>query len=121
MLKQGLITALTNSEVGADIPIPIGRVIIAIERERACITAIIRVTADMKNTPFLVEYLVTNPLIIFNSLESEAGAESPNPTGRAKIAKERERARSTAKSRATADKKNTPTTVGKVKITCPFS
>jgi hypothetical protein len=66
LLKQELIIALTNSELRTDIPIPIGRIIIAIEGERTCITAIIRVTADMKHVPPAVEHLMICPFIILS-------------------------------------------------------
>ena len=64
MLKQELIIALTNSELRADIPIPIARIIIAIEGERPCIATVIRVTADMQDVPSAKEYLMINPFII---------------------------------------------------------
>lgn len=64
LLKQDLTAALKYSELGADIPIPIARIIIAIEGERTSITAIIRVTADMKHAPPAVEHLTVVPFII---------------------------------------------------------
>jgi hypothetical protein len=65
LLKQEPIIALTNSELRADIPIPIGRIIITIEVERACIAAIIRIPADMKHVPPVVEHLMICPFITF--------------------------------------------------------
>jgi hypothetical protein len=40
-----------NSEVRANIPIPITRIIITIESKRTCITTIISVTTHMQNVP----------------------------------------------------------------------
>lgn len=59
-----MIIALTNSELRADIPIPIARIIIAIKDERTCIRTIIRIPADMEHAPPVVEYLMINPFII---------------------------------------------------------
>lgn len=50
-LKQDLTAALKYSELRADILIPIARIIIAVESERTCITAIIRIPADMQHAP----------------------------------------------------------------------
>jgi hypothetical protein len=65
LLKQEKIITQTNSEVRADIPIPIGGIIIAIEGERARNRAIIRITADMQHVPPVVEHLMTFPFITF--------------------------------------------------------
>jgi hypothetical protein len=65
LLKQELIIALTNSELRADSPIPTGRTMTTIEVERACIAAIIRIPADMKHVPPVVEHLMICPFITF--------------------------------------------------------
>lgn len=118
MLKQELIIALTNSELRADIPIPIARIIIAIESERACITAIIRVTANMQDVPPIMEHLMICPLYIFYTLKGEPRADRPIPKARIIIAKESERPRTAAITRATANTQDAPPAIRKVKIGC---
>jgi hypothetical protein len=49
-----------------NIPIPITSIIITIKRERTCIAAIIRVTANIQTTPTIGGLSYGHPLIYFN-------------------------------------------------------
>jgi hypothetical protein len=51
ILGAGLETQAQYSEVSADITISITRIIITIEGKRTCISAVIRVTANMQDVP----------------------------------------------------------------------
>lgn len=137
---------LTNSEVCANIPIPIARIIISIESKRSCISAIIRIVADMKDAPTFT-FLTINPLFIvfacltnapfkfscfvkllhltnmclslcFLYLKSEARANIPKPKGRITTSSESKRPRIRATIRNAADTMDAPTATSAIKVCC---
>ena len=87
----------THSEVGADITIRITGIIIRIHIERACIRAIISVTADMYDA----DQHESQPL---TTLTGEAGADNTTRTTGNNTRIHNERARKRASIRVTADK-----------------